>query len=97
MSHFTYHSEQVHSAFVNGKGGTRRNIVKIRNGKGEKAVELYSAKGKLQSRKTKGLTADEIACIKRNEFIPGLFRDCGLGSRRNKRNNHTKKRRVQRR
>ena len=76
MNHFSYHSEQVHSAFQNGKGHTQRNIVDIQDGKGFKAVEIYDVNGKSLSRKEKALTASELECIQRNKFIPGLFKDC---------------------
>jgi hypothetical protein len=76
MDHFSYHSEQVHSVFVKGKGQTRRNVVDIKNGQGTKAVETYSVDGKLRRRNEKQLTPAELDCIKRNKFIPGLFKDC---------------------
>jgi hypothetical protein len=87
-SQFSYHSEQVHSVFQKGKGETRRNIVDIQNGKGIKAVETFDASGARKSRKEKKLTGKELACIRRNKFIPGLFRDCikpmGVSARPNK-------------
>ena len=76
MNHFSYHSEQVHSSYVDGKGATRRNIVSIRDGKGTKAVEVYQADGSLKNRHQKELTQSELNCIQRNKFIPGLFKDC---------------------
>jgi hypothetical protein len=76
MNHFSYHSEQIHSSFENGKGETRRNIVDIQGGKGYKAVETYKADGKLKRRDQKDLTAEELRCIQKNKFIPGLFKDC---------------------
>jgi hypothetical protein len=76
MNHFSYHSEQVHSIYVKGKGQTRRNTVNIKNGKGYKAVETYTADGKLKNREQKDLTKNELQCIKSNKFIPGLFKDC---------------------
>ncbi len=76
MDHFSYHSEQVHSIFSKGRGHTRRNIVDIKNGKGSKAVETYAMDGKLKNRNEKQLTQTELDCIKRNKFIPGLFKDC---------------------
>lgn len=76
MNSFTYKSEQVHSFFKNGKGRTRRNLVDIRQGKGIKAVEVYGLEGNLVSRKEKELTKQELECISRNQFVPGLFRDC---------------------
>jgi hypothetical protein len=69
---FVYHSEQVHSE----GGKTRRNIVSIKNGKGYKSVETYGSKGKIKTRKRLPLTKKELACIRRNKFIPGLFKDC---------------------
>jgi hypothetical protein len=76
MNHFSYHSEQVHSDFRNGKGQTRRNIVDVKNGAGTKSVEVYDASGKVKTKKEKVLTESELNCIKRNQFIPGLFKDC---------------------
>jgi hypothetical protein len=76
MNHFSYHSEQVHSVFVNGKGQTRRNIVDIKDGKGIKAVETYTVDGKRKQRNEKQLTSNELECIQKNKFIPGLFKDC---------------------
>ncbi len=76
MEHFSYHSEQVHSAFKNGKGETRRNTVNIKNGQGTKSVETYKADGTVKSRAEKPLTKEELDCIRKNKFIPGLFKDC---------------------
>jgi len=98
MNAFTYHSEQVHSVFKNGKGQTRRNIVDIKNGEGYKAVETYTAKGDLKGRKEKKLTKEELECIQKNKFVPGLFKDCIRsikgGSRRSKRGKTRKNRAV---
>jgi hypothetical protein len=69
---FHYHSEQIHST----KGQTRRNIVNIKNGKGYKAVETYDKRGKLVNKTRKNLKKSEMSCIKKNKFIPGLFKDC---------------------
>ena len=97
MQHFSYHSEQVHSTFEKGKGTTRRNVVSIKNGKGTKSVEEYSADGTRKSRKEKQLTAKELECIKKCQFIPGLFKDCikplnprptRKGKTKKRRNNH---------
>lgn len=76
MNHFTYHSEQVHSLYENGKGKTRRNIVDIQGEKGMKAVEEYTVDGKRVSRKEKALTPEEMRCISKHQFVPGLFKDC---------------------
>jgi hypothetical protein len=61
---------------VKGKGQTRRSIVDIKNGQGTKAVETYAADGKIKQRNEKQLTQTELDCIKRNKFVPGLFKDC---------------------
>jgi hypothetical protein len=95
MDHFSFHSEQVHSAFENGKGQTRRNIVDIKNGEGYKAVETYTAKGDLKGRKEKKLTKEELECIQKNKFVPGLFKDCIRsikGGKRGSRSNRGKTR-----
>jgi hypothetical protein len=76
MNHFSYHSEQVHSFFVNGKGQTRRNSVNIKDSKGTKSVSTYAADGKQIQHIEKPLTRSELECIKRNKFVPGLFKDC---------------------
>ncbi len=73
---FEYTSDQVHSIHKNGKGYTRRNTVSIKNSKGFKAVEIVDENGKVRSYKKKALTAKERKCIKRCEFVPGLFKDC---------------------
>jgi 2-methylcitrate dehydratase PrpD len=97
MQHFSYHSEQVHSTFENGKGQTRRNVVDIKNGKGTKAVEEYKPDGTRKNRKEKALTQKELECIKKGKFIPGLFKDCikplnlktaRKGKTKKRRNNH---------
>lgn len=92
MDHFSYHSEQVHSFYENGKGQTRRNVVNIKGGKGTKAVETYAVNGTLKSRKEKTLTPTELDCIKKNQFVPGLFKDCV----RPFKNNSTRKARPKR-
>jgi hypothetical protein len=76
LEHFSYHSEQVHSFFSKGKGQTRRNTVDIKNGKGIKSVETYSMDGKVKSKREVPLTTQEMECIQRNKFVPGLFKDC---------------------
>ncbi len=91
MDHFSYHSEQVHSTFSNGKGETRRNTVSIKNGKGYKSVETYTAEGKLKKKAQKDLTVKELECIQRNKFIPGLFKDCVKPMRPNRK---TRRRRA---
>ena len=73
---FAYHSEQVHSAFHNGEGQTKVNVVNIRNGKGTKSVTMRNKRGTVIGKSTKPLTQKEIDCIRNCQFIPGLFRDC---------------------
>lgn len=70
---FIYHSEQIHADYKNGKGQTRRNSVTIRNKKGTKTVEVLNAKGKTIKKRIHSLTKKEIAKIRKNQFIPGLF------------------------
>ncbi len=70
---FSYRSEQVHSDYANGRGQTRRNIVEVRGGRGEKSVELYDAAGRRRTRRSKRLSAAEIRKIRSGIFIPGLF------------------------
>lgn len=82
LSSFSYHSNEVHS--VNGK--TRKNIVNIKNGKGIKRVEEYDNNDKLLHKSQKALKSNEVACIKRKQFMPGLFKSCMKGgTRRNRR------------
>jgi hypothetical protein len=73
---FNYHSEQAHSMFVNGKGQTKINTVDIQHGKGTKAVIIKDRRGKTVKQSRKSLTKKEVDCIRKCQFIPGLFRDC---------------------
>ena len=73
---FEYHSEQTHSEFIKGKGMTKTHRVTIKGKKGYKLVELKNKSGKITQKSKKALTKKEISCIKRCEFIPGLFKDC---------------------
>jgi hypothetical protein len=95
MEHFSYHSEQVHSAFKNGKGETRRNTVNIKNGQGTKSVETYRSDGTVKSRAEKPLTKDELDCIRNNKFVPGLFKDCIKPMRTMRKKRSTTRRRAQ--
>jgi hypothetical protein len=63
MEHFTYSSNQIHS--VNGQ--TRENIVVIKDNKGHKIIKTNG------SIRKKPLTKKEIAMIRKNKFIHGLF------------------------
>ena len=74
MDKFVYHSEQVHSTFENGAMKTKKNIVNIENGKGTKTVTMVTNGNSRSS--TKKLSAAEIRKIRKNEFIPKLFKSC---------------------
>jgi len=76
MDHFSYHSDQTHAMFRNGKGQTRRNIVSVKDGKGKKIVEFYDVDGKQVKHSEKSLTQKELDHIQQNRFIPGLFKNC---------------------
>jgi hypothetical protein len=69
---FNYHSEQVNQ----NENKTRKNIVNIKNNKGTKRVEEYDSAGKLIRKSEKPLSKPQIRKIKKNIFIPGLFKDC---------------------
>jgi hypothetical protein len=77
---FQYNSIQTHSEFKNiggkTKGVTKEQCVKVRGKTGYKSVTVRSKSGNIIKRSKKNLTRKEINCIKRCEFIPGLFKDC---------------------
>jgi len=70
---FRYTSIQTHSEFKKGKRKTKTQRVVIKNNSGYKMVTIRN-KGTKKSKKR--LNAKEIACIKKCEFIPKLFKDC---------------------
>lgn len=70
---FRYTSVQTHSEFKKGKRKTKTQRVVIKNNSGYKMVTIRN-KGTKKSKKR--LNAKEIACIKKCEFIPKLFKDC---------------------
>lgn len=71
---FNYHSEQKHEIICkNGKCTKKMNSVTIKNGKGIKEVIVKGPIGKAK-RTTKRLSKKEIKAIRKNEFIPGLFK-----------------------
>lgn len=74
MPKFTYKSHQMHVSSLNGKTKQQENIVNIKNSKGTKTVKL-TENGKTR-KTTRTLTEDNIQCIKKHQFIPGLFSDC---------------------
>ena len=70
---FRYTSIQTHSEFKKGKRKIKTQRVVIKNNSGYKMVTIRN-KGTKKSKKK--LNAKEIACIKKCEFIPKLFKDC---------------------
>ena len=71
---FTYTSEQTHSDLVNGKQKMTSKRVTIRGKTGHKSVTIQMNGRKKTS--TRKLTKKEMNCIRRCQFIPGLFNDC---------------------
>ena len=78
-------SQQTHQSYtnisetwVNGQG--RRNVVTIRNGKGQKRVERMGPRGEVLDTTTRSLSPPERNQILRGKFVPGLWRNCRLGS-----------------
>jgi hypothetical protein len=67
----------VTQTWKNGVG--RRNTVMIRNGKGIKRVEEFGTHGKIKEQ-TRKLTGAEKEQILQGQFIPGLWRNCRIGS-----------------
>ena len=71
---FRYTSEQMHSDMVDGKQKMKTKRVTIRGKSGYKSVTVrINGRNKTSKRK---LTKKEIDCIRRCQFIPGLFKDC---------------------
>ncbi len=73
---FEYESTQVHSDFVDGEGKMKIHHVKVKGVKGKKEIIVKDGAGDVISRKKGKLTRKEIACIKRCQFMPGLFKNC---------------------
>lgn len=68
----------VSHTWKNGKG--QRNTVVIRNGQGVKQVDMLGANGQPVKTQTRRLTKAEKAQILEGQFIPGLWRNCRIGS-----------------
>jgi transcription antitermination factor NusA-like protein len=68
---FRYESTQIHSD----KGRTKTQRVTIRGKNGHKEVTVKQ-NGKRSKTSKKKLTKKEIDCIRKCQFIPGLFKDC---------------------
>lgn len=73
---FVYNSVQTHSEFQNGKGRTKTNRVTVRGKTGFKMITIKNKSGKITKKSKKRLTQKEVQCIKRCQFVPGLFKDC---------------------
>lgn len=61
-------------------GQARRNIVVIRNGQGIKQVDVLGPNGLPVKTQTRRLTKAEKTQILEGQFVPGLWRNCRLGS-----------------
>jgi transcription antitermination factor NusA-like protein len=72
---FRYESTQVHSDIRNGSRRTKTQRVTIRGKKGHKEVTIQQ-NGKRSKTSKKKLSKKEIECIRKCQFIPGLFKDC---------------------
>jgi len=73
---FVYNSIQTHSDFRRGVGQTKTKRVTVRGKTGYKMVTVRGRHGRVTKKSKKRLTQTEIKCIKRCQFIPGLFKDC---------------------
>jgi hypothetical protein len=71
---FQYESTQIHSDLLKGHKRTKTQRVHITGKKGYKEVTVEE-KGRRRTSKKK-LTKKEVDCIRRCQFIPGLFRSC---------------------
>lgn len=70
---FIYNSVQTHS---DSRGESKTNRVSIKGRRGFKMITMRNKSGRITKKSKKRLTQKEIGCIKRCQFIPGLFRDC---------------------
>ena len=75
---FVYNSVQTHSEFKNGNGQCKSNRVTIKGKTGYKTITIRNKSGKITKKSKKRLTRKEINCIKKCQFIPGLFKDCEM-------------------
>ena len=73
---FKYNSIQTHTEFISGKGQTRTNRVTIKGKSGYKMITIRNKSGRITKKSKKKLSRAEIKCIKRCQFVPGLFKDC---------------------
>ena len=73
---FQYNSIQTHSEFKNGKGQTKTNRVTVKGKIGYKSITIRNKSGRITKKSKKRLSQKEVGCIKRCQFMPGLFKDC---------------------
>lgn len=73
---FEYNSMQTYTEFKNGKGHIRTNRVTIKGKSGYKMITIRNKSGRVTKKSKKRLSRDEIKCIKKCQFVPGLFKDC---------------------
>lgn len=71
---YHYNSVQTHSEYKNGKNRTKTQRVVIQGKSGYKMVSIRT-NGKTRKSK-KPLTVQQIKCIRKCQYIPGLFKDC---------------------
>ena len=71
---YKYVSEQSHSEYNNGKKRMKTQRVVIHGKKGYKEVTVITNGKRTTSRKK--LNKKELACIRRCEYMPGLFKQC---------------------
>ncbi len=74
LNTFSYNSVQTHIVYKDNKPQRKTRKVQITNGKGFK--ETVTSNGRQTRRSRKALTKKEISCIRRCQFIPGLFKSC---------------------
>jgi transcription antitermination factor NusA-like protein len=72
---FRYESTQIHSDIRNGSRRTKTQRVIIRGKNGHKEVTVQQ-NGRRSKTTKKKLSKKEIDCIRKCQFIPGLFKDC---------------------
>jgi hypothetical protein len=74
---FNYNSVQTHSEMKSdGKYVSKTKRVRVTGKKGYKMITIRNNNGRITKKSKKSLTSREIKCIKRCQFIPGLFKDC---------------------
>jgi hypothetical protein len=74
---FNYNSIQTHSEMKpGGEYVSKTKRVRVTGKKGYKMITIRNKSGRITRKSKKSLTRREIKCIKKCQFIPGLFRDC---------------------